>query len=135
MTATYKRIDHFIEYLDQFDNFNMYSAESFFLEIISRDLSKRYLGYTVKNIQDSIFRNSLYDCHEYVHFIFHRLNKKKIPLILQETRLKLIEIFVGISDSWSIIMPPRTSFFSYRFVLLKLSELLNLKDLIVFFHY
>jgi len=129
----YKRINHFNEWLAQFQaKESTEIPEEVFEEIID-ELKKERISTTeglkpakVREILKKLKHTNFY---EHVPYILNRLNGKNAPVMSREVEEKLRFMFKEIQSSFVKHCPKtRSNFLSYSYVLYKFCELLELDD-------
>jgi len=129
----YKRINHFNEWLAQFQaKESTEIPEEVFGEIID-ELKKERISTTeglkpakVREILKKLKHTNFY---EHVPYILNRLNGKNAPVMSREVEEKLRFMFKEIQSSFVKHCPKtRSNFLSYSYVLYKFCELLELDD-------
>jgi hypothetical protein len=129
----YKRINHFNEWLAQFQaKESTEIPEEVFGEIID-ELKKERVSSTeglkpakVREILKKLKHTNFY---EHVPYILNRLNGKTAPVMSREVEEKLRFMFKEIQSSFVKHCPKtRSNFLSYSYVLYKFCELLELDD-------
>ena len=136
--SPYKRINHFKEWINQFQAKETTEIpESIFLEIIReinknriKDL-KRLDRDKMKQILKKLGYNNLY---EHIPYIINKLSGLAPPTISRHIELKFIDMFTKIQDPWEVYKPAgRKNFLSYSYVLHKFCQLLELDHLLTSF--
>lgn len=129
----YKRINHFNEWLAQFQAKESTEIPSEVLDLILVELKKERIIDT-KNIKQAKIREilkklKLNKYYEHVPHIINKLNGQHGPLMSREVEEKLRFMFKEIQPSFVKHCPPeRNNFLSYSYVLYKFCELLNLDE-------
>ena len=128
----YKRINHFNEWLAQFQAKESTEIPEEVFENIQGQIKKeRILASSlnrskIREILKKLKYNSFY---EHVPHILSRLNGHTAPVMDRETEEKLRYLFKEIQPSFQKHCPSdRSNFLSYSYVLYKLCELLELDD-------
>ncbi len=133
--SPYKRINHFKEWINQFQAKETTEIpESIFLEIIKeinknriKDLKKLDRD-KMKQILKKLGYNNLY---EHIPYIVNKLSGLAPPTISRHVELKFIDMFSKIQDPWETHKPSgRKNFLSYSYVLHKFCQLLELDHLL-----
>ena len=136
--SPYKRINHFKEWINQFQAKETTEIqESIFLEIIAeinknriKDLKKLDRD-KMKQILKKLGYNNLY---EHIPYIINKLSGLAPPTINRHIEMKFIDMFTQIQDPWEIHKPTgRKNFLSYSYVLHKFCLLLELDHLLTSF--
>jgi DNA-directed RNA polymerase subunit RPC12/RpoP len=128
----YKRINHFNEWLAQFQAKESTEIPEEVFENIETQIKKERLQASslnrskIREILKKLKYNSYY---EHVPHILSRLNGHTAPVMDRETEEKLRYLFKEIQPSFQKHCPSdRSNFLSYSYVLYKLCELLDLDD-------
>jgi DNA-directed RNA polymerase subunit RPC12/RpoP len=128
----YKRINHFNEWLAQFQAKESTEIPEEVFENILGQIKKERLQASclnrskIREILKKLKYNSFY---EHVPHILSRLNGNTAPIMDRETEEKLRYLFKEIQPSFQKHCPTgRSNFLSYSYVLYKLCELLELDD-------
>jgi hypothetical protein len=126
----YKRINHFNEWLAQFQAKESTEIPEEVFENIENQIKKERLQASslnrskIREILKKLKYNSFY---EHVPHIMSRLNGNTAPVMDRETEEKLRYLFKEIQPSFQKHCPSdRSNFLSYSYVLYKLCELLEL---------
>lgn len=133
--SPYKRINHFREWLNQFQAKQSPDIpEIIFKEIIDELNKNRITDLKIlnrkkmKQILKKLNYNSYY---EHVHYIINKLTNLPPPKITRDMERIFIKMFNKIESIWHIYKPPdRKNFLSYPYVLYKFCELLELDHLL-----
>ena len=133
--SPYRRINHFREWLNQFQAKQSPDIpEIVFKDIIDELNKNRITDLTIlnrkkmKQILKKLDYNSYY---EHVHYIINKLSNLPPPKITRDMERIFIKMFNKIESIWQIHKPPaRKNFLSYPYVLYKFSELLELDHLL-----
>jgi len=136
--SPYKRLNHFREWLNQFQaKESTEIQESVFQDIIKEikrnritDLSKLN-RYKMQLMLKKLGYNHLY---EHIPYIINKLSNLPPPKISGEIESKFLKMFMQIQEPWEIYKPKgRKNFLSYSYILYKFCELLELDDLLEYF--
>ena len=136
--SPYKRINHFKEWINQFQAKETTEIpENIFLEIINeinknriKDLSKLDRD-KMKQILKKLGYNNLY---EHIPYIINKLSGLEPPTINRHVEMKFIDMFSKIQEPWEVYKPKgRKNFLSYSYVLHKFCQLLELDHLLTSF--
>jgi len=133
--SPYKRINHFREWINQFQARQSPDIpEEVFKEIINELNKNRITDLKVlnrkkmKKILKKLDYNSYY---EHVHYIINKLTNLPPPKITRDMERIFIKMFNKIESIWHIYKPAnRKNFLSYPYVLYKFCELLELDHLL-----
>ena len=129
----YKRINHFNEWLAQFQAKETTEIPQEVYDAILVELKKERImdfrtlkGSKVKEILKKLKFNKYY---EHIPHIINRLNGQTAPVMTRETEEKLRYMFKEIQPSFQAHCPRgRSNFLSYSYVLYKFCELLELDE-------
>jgi transcription initiation factor IIE alpha subunit len=129
----YKRINHFNEWLAQFQAKESTEIPAYVYDEILEELKKeRISNYgslkptKIKEILRKLHYNKYY---EHVPHILNRLNGENAPVMSREIEEKLRYMFKEIQPSFQTHCPKgRSNFLSYSYVLYKFCELLELDE-------
>lgn len=135
---SYKRINHFNEWLAQFqakestdipdDVYNR-----IFVELKKERISNMAVVSTSK-MKEILRRLKLNKYYEHIPHIMNRINGQPAPVITRATEEKLRSMFKEIQGPFMKHCPPeRKNFLSYSYVLHKFCQLLELDDYLQFF--
>jgi hypothetical protein len=133
--SPYKRLNHFREWLNQFQAKQSSDIpEKVFVEII-RELNKnRVTDLSVLNNKNmkSLLKKLNYNCYyEHVTYIINKLNNLPPPKITKDMEKQFINMFYQIQEPWEKYKQTnRKNFLSYSYVLHKFCELLELDHLL-----
>uniref|UniRef100_A0A6C0KJU2 Late transcription factor VLTF3-like protein n=1 Tax=viral metagenome TaxID=1070528 RepID=A0A6C0KJU2_9ZZZZ len=129
----YKRINHFNEWLAQFQAKESTEIPEEVFEAIIEELKKERISNT-ESIKPAKIREILKklkhtNFYEHVPYILNRINGKTAPVMSREVEEKLRFMFKEIQSSFVKHCPKnRSNFLSYSYVLYKFCELLELDD-------
>jgi len=129
----YKRINHFNEWLSQFQAKESTEIPQEIYQLILLEMKKERITdlnkITHTKIREYLKKLKLNKYYEHIPHILNKLNKK-VPLISKEIEEKLRHMFKEIQAPFMKICPPsRKNFLSYSYVLHKFVELLELDHL------
>jgi hypothetical protein len=126
----YKRINHFNEWLAQFQAKESTEIPEEVFERIEEQIKKERLQVSSLNrskIREILKKLKFNSFYEHVPHILSRLNGNTAPVMDRETEEKLRYLFREIQPSFQKHCPSeRSNFLSYSYVLYKLCELLEL---------
>ena len=136
--SPYKRINHFKEWINQFQAKETTEIpENIFLEIINEINKNRIKDLTkldrdkMKQILKKLGYNNLY---EHIPYIINKLSGLEAPTINRHVEMKFIDMFTKIQEPWETFKPTgRKNFLSYSYVLHKFCQLLELDHLLTSF--
>jgi len=129
----YKRINHFNEWLAQFQAKESTEIPENIFQAIIEELTKERIT-NLENIKPSKVREILKklkctNFYEHVPYILNRINGKNAPVMSREVEEKLRFMFKEIQSSFVKHCPKnRNNFLSYSYVLYKFCELLELDE-------
>jgi len=129
----YKRINHFNEWLAQFQAKESTEIPEDIFQAILEELKKERIT-NPENIKPTKVREILKklkctNFYEHVPYILNRINGKTAPVMSREIEEKLRFMFKEIQSSFVKHCPKnRSNFLSYSYVLYKFCELLELDD-------
>lgn len=134
----YKRINHFNEWLSQFQAKESTEIPPHIYQLILAEMKKERITdlnkITHTKIREYLKKLKLNKYYEHIPHILNKLNKK-VPIIGKEVEDKLRHMFKEIQAPFMKICPPtRKNFLSYSYVLHKFVELLGLDHLKEAFH-
>jgi predicted RNA-binding Zn-ribbon protein involved in translation (DUF1610 family) len=133
--SPYRRLNHFREWLNQFQAKQSPDIpEQVFIDIV-KELNKNRINdlstlnkLSMKNILKKLDYNIYY---EHVAYIINKLNNLPPPKITRDMEKVFISMFVKIQEPWLIYKQSgRKNFLSYSYVLHKFCELLELDHLL-----
>jgi len=129
----YKRINHFNEWLAQFQAKESTEIPEEVFDAIMDELKKERISNTesVKpaKIREILKKLKHTNFYEHVPYILNRINGKTAPVMSREIEEKLRYMFKEIQSSFVKHCPKnRSNFLSYSYVLYKFCELLELDD-------
>ena len=127
----YKRINHFNEWLAQFQAKESTEIPEKVYDLIKIELKKcritNYKELTSVKIRAILKKLKLNKYYEHIAHIINKLNGVPPPTINRETEEKLRSLFKQIQGPFEECCPPnRKNFLSYSYVLHKFTELLHL---------
>lgn len=129
----YKRINHFNEWLAQFQAKESTEIPQEVYEAICAELKKeRILDYRTlarQKVREILKKLKFNKYYEHVPHIINRLNGQNAPVMSREIEEKLRYMFKEIQPSFQKNCPKdRSNFLSYSYVLYKFCELLDLDE-------
>jgi hypothetical protein len=134
----YKRINHFNEWLAQFQAKETTDIKEDIFDRIKNELKKEKIieMKTLKatKVREILKKLGLQRYYEHSNYITNRLSGVPAPIIDNETEEKLKNMFRDIQGPWMKYCPDdRSNFFSYPFVLFKCLQLLEKDELLKHF--
>jgi hypothetical protein len=133
--SPYRRLNHFREWLNQFQAKQSPDiSEQVFIDIVKElnknriidlsKLNKKNMKVILKKLEYNIY-------YEHVAYIINKLNNLPPPKITRDMEKLFISMFYKIQDPWEMYKQPnRKNFLSYSYVLHKFCELLELDHLL-----
>jgi predicted RNA-binding Zn-ribbon protein involved in translation (DUF1610 family) len=137
--SPYKRLNHFREWLNQFQAKQSPNIpEEDFIEIVKLLNKKKITDLSTlkpKYVKDNILKKLEYNqYYEHCVYIIYKLNNLPPPKITKDMEKLFISMFFQIQTPWELYKPPlRKNFISYPYILYKFCELLELDHLLQFF--
>lgn len=137
--SPYKRLNHFREWLNQFQAKQSPNIpEEVFIEIVRLLNKKKIMDLSTlkpKYMKDNILKKLNYNqYYEHCVYIIYKLNNLPPPKITKDMEKLFISMFFKIQTPWELYKPPgRKNFISYPYILYKFCELLELDHLLQFF--
>ena len=134
----YKRINHFNEWLAQFQAKESTDIPKEVYEKIKAEIKKEsYINTSnlkISKVRDILKKLSLNKYYEHVPHIMNRLSGKPAPIITREVEEKLRMMFKEIQVPWMRHCPnKRSNFLSYSYVLYKCLQLLEMDEFLKHF--
>lgn len=135
----YKRINHFNEWLAQFQAKESTDIPKTVYDRIRAELKKEsYLNKSqlkINKIREILNKLNLNKYYEHVPHIINRLSGTPAPIITRETEDKLRMMFKEIQAPWIRYCPNnRSNFLSYSYVLYKCLQLLEFDEYLDYFN-
>lgn len=133
--SPYRRLNHFREWLNQFQAKQSPDIpEQVFIDIV-RELNKNRITdlstLNKKNMKAILKKLEYNSYYEHVSYIINKLNNLPPPKITRDMEKLFISMFFKIQDPWELYKQPnRKNFLSYSYVLHKFCELLELDHLL-----
>jgi predicted RNA-binding Zn-ribbon protein involved in translation (DUF1610 family) len=133
--SPYRRLNHFREWLNQFQAKQSPDIdEQIFIDIV-KELNKNRITdlstLNKKNIKMILKKLGYNSYYEHVAYIINKLNNLPPPKITRDMEKIFISMFFKIQDPWEMYKQPnRKNFLSYSYVLHKFCELLELDHLL-----
>ena len=134
----YKRINHFNEWISQFQAKESTDISSEIIEKILLELKKERI-LNVANISNNKVREilkklKLNKFYEHIPYIINKINGKPPPTITKEIEEKLRFMFKEIQGPFEKHCPPhRKNFLSYSYVIHKFIQLLKMNEYLIYF--
>jgi Zn finger protein HypA/HybF involved in hydrogenase expression len=129
----YKRINHFNEWLAQFQAKESTEIPKEVYDSIIAELKKERINdlssLNRSKIREILKKLKMNKYYEHTPHITNRLNGQNAPVMTRETEEKLRHMFIEIQPSFQKHCPKdRSNFLSYSYVLYKFCELLDLDE-------
>jgi predicted transposase YbfD/YdcC len=133
--SPYRRLNHFREWLNQFQAKQSPDIpEQIFIDIVKELNKNRITDLSVLNKKNmkTILKKLDYNIYyEHVAYIINKLNNLPPPKITRDMEKLFISMFFQIQEPWETYkQPDRKNFLSYSYVLHKFCELLELDHLL-----
>ena len=134
----YKRINHFNEWLSQFQAKESTDISSEIIEKILLELKKERIlnvaNITNNKIREILKKLKLNKFYEHIPYIINKINGKPPPTITKEMEEKLRFMFKEIQTPFEIHCPKnRKNFLSYSYVIHKFIQLLDMDEYLIHF--
>jgi hypothetical protein len=133
--SPYRRINHFREWLNQFQAKQSPEIHEDVYKDIILELNKNritnLLNLNKKKMKSILKKLGYNDYYEHIHYIINKLSNLPPPRISRDMEKIFIKMFTKIEGPWEIYKQPnRKNFLSYSYVLYKFCELLELDHLL-----
>lgn len=140
---SYRRYDHFLEWIAKFHNVDKAKVPKKIYEIVLKELNKTHFKNKTSKKKREVNRecileilkktgNSRYNCQ--VFQIMNVINKKKLPKLPKDIQHKMKQMFKQTQQPFAQICPNnRTNFLSYSYVIRKFLEILEQYEFIQYF--
>ena len=133
--SPYRRLNHFREWLNQFQAKQTPDIpEIVFIDIVKELNKNRIVDLSTLNKQNikNILKKLKYNIYyEHIAYIINKLNNLPPPKITRDMEKLFISMFYNIQEPWELYkQPERKNFLSYSYVLHKFCELLELDHLL-----
>ena len=133
--SPYRRLNHFREWLNQFQAKQTPDIpEVVFIDIVKELNKNRIVDLSTLNKQNikNILKKLKYNIYyEHIAYIINKLNNLPPPKITRDMEKLFISMFYNIQEPWELYkQPERKNFLSYSYVLHKFCELLELDHLL-----
>jgi len=133
--SPYRRINHFREWLNQFQAKQSPEIPEYIYQDIITELNKNRITdlsqLNKKNMKAILRKLSYNPYYEHIHYIINKLSNLPPPKITRDMEKIFIKMFILIETPWEIYKKPnRKNFLSYSYVLYKFCELLELDHLL-----
>jgi hypothetical protein len=136
-SCPYKRINHFLEWLSQFQAKESTEIPAHILADINAELKKYRIGIdeiNLKIMKKILKKLRLHSYYEHIPNIIGKITGTPPPFINRETEEILKNMFKKIQIPFARHCPPdRVNFLSYSYVLYKFCELLELDEFLEHF--
>ena len=136
--SPYKRLNHFREWLNQFQAKQTPDIPEQVFKDIIKELNKNRitnLSLLTRDIIKNILKKLNYNIYyEHITYIINKLNNLPPPKITRDMENIFISMFLQIQEPWEKYKKTqRKNFLSYSYTLHKFCQLLNLEHLLKFF--
>lgn len=133
--SPYRRINHFREWLNQFQaKQSPEISEDIYKDIINELNKNRIIDFSElnkKKMKIILKKLNYNDYYEHIHYIINKLSNLPPPKITRDMEKIFIKMFTKIEGPWEIFKKvERKNFLSYSYVLYKFCELLELDHLL-----
>lgn len=133
--SPYRRINHFREWLNQFQAKQSPEIHEDVYKDIIIELNKNRItnlsNLNKKKMKLILKKLGYNDYYEHIHYIINKLSNLPPPRISRDMEKIFIKMFTKIEGPWEIYKQPnRKNFLSYSYVLYKFCELLELDHLL-----
>lgn len=133
--SPYRRINHFREWINQFQAKQSPEIHEDIYRDIVLELNKNRItnlsNLNKKNMKTILKKLGYNDYYEHIHYIINKLSNLPPPKITRDMEKIFIKMFTKIESLWEIYkQPERKNFLSYSYVLYKFCELLELDHLL-----
>ena len=133
--SPYRRINHFREWLNQFQaKQSPEIPEDIYKDIIielNKNRITNLLELNKKKMKSILKKIGYNDYYEHIHYIINKLSNLPSPKITRDMEKIFIKMFTKIEGPWEIYKQiGRKNFLSYSYVLYKFCELLELDHLL-----
>lgn len=133
----YKRLNHLIECLNQFQAKESIKIPSEIFELILSEIKKNKININkldFRKMKSILKKLRLQRYYEHMSYIMSQITGKPAPTLSREMEDQIKIMFKKIQEPFARHCPPtRTNFLSYSFVLHKIFQLLKLKDFLCYF--
>jgi predicted RNA-binding Zn-ribbon protein involved in translation (DUF1610 family) len=136
--SAYKRINHFTEWLNQFQGKESTDIPNSVYEEIVKDMNRRRIKdrsvLEPKIMREILKKLKMHKYYEHTIYIINKLNNIPPPKIDRETEKLFKKMFIKIQKPFIMFKPvKRKNFLSYAYVLYKFCELLELDEFLPYF--
>ncbi len=128
---SYKRYDHFVEWLTKFQNNARCNIPKKIYNIILKELKRRPFDssktkVSIETVKDILNKTNNAKYNDQASHIMTKLNSKPVPKLPKDVQEKMKHMFKQTQKPFSKICPnDRTNFLSYSYVIRKFLELLK----------
>lgn len=133
----YKRLNHLIECLNQFQAKESIKIPSEIFELILNEIKKNKININkldFRKMKTILKKLRLQRYYEHMSYIMSQITGKPAPTLSREMEDQIKIMFKKIQEPFAHHCPPtRTNFLSYSFVLHKIFQLLKLKEFLCYF--
>jgi predicted RNA-binding Zn-ribbon protein involved in translation (DUF1610 family) len=136
--SPYKRLNHFREWLNQFQAKESTEIQDEVCINIIKEINRnriKDLSELNRERMQSILKKLGYNhLYEHIPYIINKLSNLPPPKISGQTEQRFLKMFMMIQEPWELYKPKgRKNFLSYSYILYKFCELLELDDLLEYF--
>lgn len=136
--SPYKRLNHFREWLNQFQAKESTEIGNEVCINIIKEINRnriRDLSELNRERMQGILKKLGYNhLYEHIPYIINKLSNLPPPKISGQTEQRFLKMFMMIQEPWEIYKPKgRKNFLSYSYILYKFCELLELDELLEYF--
>lgn len=136
--SPYKRLNHFREWLNQFQAKESTDISEIVYYDIIREINKNRINnlteLTRERTQSMLKKLGYNHLYEHIPYIINKLSNLPPPKLNRDTEKKFLRMFTMIQEPWEMYKPKgRKNFLSYSYILYKFCELLELDHLLEFF--
>jgi predicted RNA-binding Zn-ribbon protein involved in translation (DUF1610 family) len=136
--SPYKRLNHFREWLNQFQAKESTEIQNDVCINIIKEINRnriKDLSELNRDKMQCILKKLGYNhLYEHIPYIINKLSNLPPPKISGQTEQRFLKMFMMIQEPWEIYKPKgRKNFLSYSYILYKFCELLELDELLEYF--
>jgi hypothetical protein len=128
----YKKINHFIEKINQFQSKETNNVPPKIFEIVRNEMKKKRKtknNITVGFIKDVLKKYKYNNYYENRQYIFSKITGITPPILTREQEDKIRQMFRQLEEPWNKFRPPgRSNFLNYSFVINKILQIIGLYD-------
>jgi len=128
----YKKINHLIEKLNQYQSKETTDIPESVYKIIDHELRKQVISMddvTPKSIKEILRKHRLNAFYEHSQYIFSKVTKTPAPILTREIEEKIKKMFKEVQTPFLLYKPPdRANFLNYAYVLHKFFLILKMPN-------